>query len=158
MEALMEHADARWFAGRKVLSVGPTTTETLRGFGLRADASVDSHGGIQALAEALPEGITGRFLYPCSDAAPTAERIETLKARGIALRPVCFYRNEPTPVRLLPATPFHRVLFTSGSTVKSYFQRYPEELKADRIWMAVGPSTLAALKAHPLDARRMMML
>lgn len=158
MEALMEHSDARWFAGRKVLSVGPTTSETLRGYGLRSDASVDSFGGIQALADGMPEGLNGRYLYPCSNVAPAAKRVETLKARGIELRPTCFYRNESTPARPLPSTPFHRVLFTSGSTVKAYFKQYPEERHAERMWIAVGPSTQAALEAHALDPRKIMMV
>jgi uroporphyrinogen-III synthase len=55
------------------------------------------------------------------------------------------------PYRDLPRLPFERVLFTSTSTVKAYFENYPDERSARRAWLAVGPSTLAALEQLGLD-------
>jgi uroporphyrinogen-III synthase len=75
-----------------------------------------------------------------------------LKAHGIELVPVNFYRNEELPARPLPRVPFTRVLFTSSSTVERYFRDHPAELKSARAWLAVGPSTLRALEALGLDA------
>ena len=63
-----------------------------------------------------------------------------------------FYRNEPLPKRALPRLPFSRVLFTSSSTVERYFQNFPDELKASRTWLAVGPSTLKSLEELGLEA------
>jgi uroporphyrinogen-III synthase len=115
-------------------------------FGLRADGAADNFGGVQALAKKLKGDFAGRYLYPCSDAAPLHERAESLKEHGIELVPSCFYMNRETPYAELPRRAFHRVLFTSTTTVRAYFKNYPHELKAARTWLAVGPSTLRALQ------------
>jgi uroporphyrinogen-III synthase len=118
---------------------------------LRADGAADNLGGVRALALKLGVPFTGRYLYPCSDAAPQAERMASLREHGIELAPVVFYENRETPVCELPRLPFDRVLFTSTSTVQAYFRRYPLELERARTWLAVGPSTLKALQDVNLD-------
>ncbi len=150
MEAILADGDVRRLAGKYLLAVGPATERELKQYGLRADASVNHYGGIQALmAEA--GAIRGKhILYPCSDAAPQAARMQTLAEAGLTARPCVFYENRATPPRPLPDTPFDRVLFTSGSTVDAYFDRYPEEKEAQRTWLAVGPSTANALTRHGL--------
>ena len=149
----MEYGDARLLAGKMLLSVGPATTEHMKTLGLHADASVDHYGGVQSLVEESGPGICGRFLYPCSDVSPTQSRIDTLAGVGIELVPVEFYHNENIEYDRYPGLPVQRVLFTSGSTVKRYFECYPDERNADRDWLAVGPSTLQALQALGLSAR-----
>jgi uroporphyrinogen III methyltransferase/synthase len=146
MEALMSDQDARALSGRRLLAVGPATAEEMARFGLRADGAADNFGGVQALAKKLKGDFAGRYLYPCSDAAPLHERAESLKEHGIELVPSCFYMNRETPYAELPRRAFHRVLFTSTTTVRAYFKNYPHELKAARTWLAVGPSTLRALQ------------
>jgi len=64
---------------------------------------------------------------------------------GIELVPKVFYRNESVTHERLPRLPFPRVLFTSGSTVRAYFEQFPEERSAGRRWVAVGTSTLRVL-------------
>ena len=151
MEALLETSDARRLAGQKLLTVGPSTEAELRRYGLRADASVDSYGGVRALTERATEEVAGNYLYPCSSVSPKAERIKTLRAVHIHARPECFYENRTIPYRALPTTPFERVLFTSASTVRAYFDLYPKELESPRTWLAVGPSTAEALERLGLD-------
>jgi hydroxymethylbilane synthase len=153
MDALMEIGDSRLLAGKTLLSVGPATTDHMKSLGLRADASVDHYGGVQSLVEESGADINGRFLYPCSDASPRQSRIDTLAGVGIELIPVQFYRNRNIDYDFFPGLPIRRVLFTSGSTVKRYFELYPEELSAERDWLAVGPSTLKALQDKGLEAR-----
>ncbi len=152
MEALLASGDARRLAGKKLLAVGPATAEALRGHGLRADAAAATLGGVRALGEQLTRDFHGDYLYPCSDAAPRADRAAALRRSGIALRPLVFYRNVRLPTRPLPRLPFSRVLFTSSSTVKAYFEGHPEEGKAARRWLAVGPATAEALEALGLPA------
>lgn len=152
METLMASADSRALAGKYLLAVGPSTEAELKAFGLRADAAADNLSGIRRLREVASDTPGGRYLYPCSDAAPLPEREAALRDRGIELAPLIFYRNTPEPVRPLPRLPFTRVLFTSTSTVKAYFDRYPEEKSADRVWLAVGPSTRKALEELGLRA------
>ncbi|MCS6770825.1 MAG: hydroxymethylbilane synthase [Kiritimatiellae bacterium] len=152
MEALLSASDVRALAGKTLLAVGPSTAADLRAYGLRADGAADHYGGIRSLRDRLPAEPGGVYLYPCSDAAPLPEREEALRERGVELLPVIFYRNVPEPPRPLPRLPFTRVIFTSTSTVRAYFERYPDERRARREWLAVGPSTLRALQELGLDA------
>ena len=153
MEALMNIGDTRLLHGKKLLSVGPVTTEHMKQVGLHADAGVDHYGGVQTLVESAKTEWAGRYLYPCSDASPRQDRIDTLAQVGVELVPLEFYRNRKIPYREYPGLPVRRVLFTSSSTVQYYFELYPGELTADRDWLAVGPSTLKAMKALGLSAR-----
>jgi uroporphyrinogen III methyltransferase/synthase len=146
MEALLARADARALQGKVLLAVGPATEQELRMHGLRADGAADTLGGARRLTERLSTDFAGRYLYPCSDAAPLPQREEVLRARGIELDARVFYRNVRAPAQPLPRLPFSRVLFTSTTTVRAYFELYPEERHADREWLAVGPSTLRALQ------------
>ncbi len=152
ISALMQVGDTRLLAGKKLLAVGPATADELNSYGLRADLAATSLGGIRDLAESLTDAFRGRYLYPCSDAAPQAERSAFLAEFGIELLPAVFYANRATAYRALPRTPFSRVLFTSTSTVKVYFENYPDERNAGRTWVAVGPSTLEALARLGLEA------
>ncbi len=152
MTALLADGDARDLGGKKLLAVGPATENELLRYGLRADGAADNLGGVRALALHLGGAFTGRYLYPCSDASPQAERIAGLREHGIELVPSVYYGNKETMVRDLPRLSFDRVLFTSTSTVRAYFKRYPHEREHARIWMAVGPSTLKALRELGLDA------
>ena len=150
LEALLETGDTRELHGRRLLAVGPATAEALRHAGLRADAAPRDFGGVASLARDIGSGFAGRYLYPCSDASPTADRVAGLKSAGIELRPHVFYRNLPVTHERLPGLPFSRVLFTSGSTVRAYFNAFPAERAAARTWLAVGPSTLAVLASMGL--------
>jgi uroporphyrinogen-III synthase len=152
MEALMQEQDARALAGKRLLAVGPATAEELASFGLTADRAAPSMGGIRDLVQALTNEDRGRYLYPCSDAAPREERTRALAEYGVELVPCIFYNNRAMPVRDLPRLPFARVIFTSTSTVKAYFKNYPREREASRTWIAVGPSTLKALTAEGVPA------
>lgn len=153
METVLADGDARTLAGKTLLAVGPATAAELAGFGLRADAAVDHYGGLSALVAERPDVPAGRYLYPCSSVAPTADRRHTLRAVGIEAVPETFYDNTPVPRRPLPDRPFGRVLFTSTSTVTIYFEHYPEEIEQPRHWLSVGPSTTRALDALGLDSQ-----
>jgi len=153
VEALMELGDIRLLHGKRLLAVGPSTQEELALIGLKADAAAANLGGIESLAKKLNDADRGAYLYPCSNESPKAERTARLRDFGIELIPVEFYRNQPTVTRPLPRLEFTRVLFTSSSTVQTYFDHYPEEMTTHRTWIAVGPSTLKALQARGLTAQ-----
>lgn len=155
MEALLEWGDARALAGKKILAVGPSTAAELRQYGIRADAAVDHYGGLRSLVDDWAGETGGRYVYPCSSVAPRPERLATLAEIGIEAVAEVFYDNQPPAYRPLPGTDFGRVLFTSGSTVKAYFDQYPEESQAQRDWLAVGPSTAKALRQRGLDPQEL---
>ena len=144
-EALMQMGDIRLLHGKRLLAVGPSTQEELAATGLRSDAAAPNLGGIESLVKELAPGERGVYIYPCSNESPKSERVARMRDFGIELVPVEFYRNQPTEKRPLPRLAFSRVLFTSSSTVHTYFERYPKEKDAHRTWIAVGPSTLKTL-------------
>jgi len=150
VEAILEWGDLRCLQGKLLLAVGPATADELRATGLRADLAAESLGGMQALADKILPEFRGTFLYPCSDAAPVEKRAALLKDVGVTLDPCVFYRNERVGGKPLPRLQFERVLFTSASTVLTYFENYPEEAGSSRTWLAVGPSTLRAIEATGL--------
>jgi uroporphyrinogen III methyltransferase/synthase len=151
VEALLAEGDVRSLAGLTLLAVGPATADELARHGLRADGAADNLYGVRALREKLGAEFAGRYLYPCSDAAPQQERQDALRGHGIELAPALFYRNVACPPPALPQRPFDRVLFTSSSTVRVYFDAYPQELQSARTWLAVGPSTAKALEERNLE-------
>ena len=150
VHALMHAQGTRALAGRALLAVGPATAGAMERLGLRADVVAPDFGGIASLGPRAAGVAAGRCLYPCSSASPAADRVRALAAHGIDLVPAVFYETEETCPGPLPAGPFGSVLFTSPSTVRSYFRHYPGERSAGRRWLAIGPSTLAALQAGGL--------
>jgi uroporphyrinogen-III synthase len=146
LEAVMALGDVRLLAGKQLLAVGPLTAGTLREYGLQADGVAEGFGGAAALAE-LPDLKPGTYGYLTSDQSPVDKRQAALKPVGITLDARIFYRNLPTKPDHLPGIEFDRVLFTSGSTVRAYFQAFPEEISSAREWLAVGTSTLKAIEA-----------
>lgn len=150
MEALLEIGDVRSLAGKQILAVGPLTAATLKGYGIQADASPDGFGGAAALAN-LPHPVPGTYGYPTSTQSPVQDRADALAPIGIEVDGVVFYENKSIQPEHLPSQPFSRVLFTAGSTVRSYFEAFPEEKTADREWVAVGTSTLKALEEFGLS-------
>lgn len=152
-EALMQWDDIRLLHDKRLLAVGPSTQEELAAVGLKANAAAANLGGIETLVKELRPADRGSYLYPCSNESPKVERTNRMREFGINLIPVEFYANQPTEKRPLPRLEFTRVLFTSSSTVNTYFDFYPEELQSNREWIAVGPSTLKALNRLGLHAR-----
>lgn len=151
VEAAMECGDVRLLAGKTLLAVGPVTAEALRTVGLRADAAPAGLGGVSALVKeaSLTSGLYG---YPTSDVSPVEERQRVVEPAGVQLDPWVCYSNHPTNPPSLPSLPFHRVLFTSASTARAYFERFPEEKNATREWTCVGTSTQQALKSLGLNS------
>ena len=146
VEALMAFSDIRALHGKKILAVGPMTAEGLKSYGIKADATPNSFGGIEALGKELAPEIAGRYFYPCSDTAPQEKRISAVREFGIELNPQVFYENHAVHYDTLPGLHFDRVLFTSSSTVQSYFKNFPNEHQAKRTWLAVGTSTLKTIQ------------
>lgn len=153
VEALMHWDDIRLLHGKKLLAVGPSTQEELAAAGLKSDAAASNLGGIESLVQHLGESDRGQYLYPCSNESPKDTRVKRMRDFGIELVPVEFYANQPTAKRPLPRLEFNRVLFTSSSTVNTYFSMYPDERNAAREWIAVGPSTLKTLSEMGLSSR-----
>ena len=119
------------------------------------DQAVEDFGGVESLAAKAGKEWAGIYFYPCSDQAPVSKRTARLCECGMQLQPAVFYENRPARPGPLPSLPFHRIVFTSPSTVQAFFDRYPEERRAQRQWLAIGPSTLEALRQAGLRGELM---
>lgn len=108
-----------------------------------------------ALGEVTPASI-GRIVYPCSRARRD-EAIESLRSRGIEVTELPLY--EP----VVPADALERrdaalsrashpltIVFFSPSAVSSWFS-LRSDTPADSIFLAIGPTTAAALRAHGVE-------
>ena len=150
IETVMELGDVRLLNGKHLLAVGPVTAKALEAYGLRPDASPSGFGGVSALVK--EEGVQpGMYGYPTSDLSPVEKRQAVVEGSGITLDPWICYQNQTTELSALPRLPFHRVLFTSASTAKAYFEKFPEEKNAKREWACVGTSTQQALETLGLS-------
>ena len=150
VEALFHAADARRLRGKALLAAGPATAEELERMGLHADAVAEGWEGLASLAARLDASLRGAYFYPCSAATPAGDRARLLARAGVTAAPHVFYETEANRPGPLPPAPFDRVLFTSPSTVESYFRFNPGERATPRRWLAIGPSTRRALEAMGL--------
>jgi len=151
MDALIHWQDGRALHGKTLLAVGPATAYEIEQMGFQAAAAPAGFDGVASLLETLDNSYAGRYLYPCSSAAPASLRVEEALKRGLELLPRIFYENRTRSPGPLPREPFHRVLFTSPSAVEAYFFNYPDEIHHAREWLAVGPSTQEALRVKGLQ-------
>lgn len=154
VEALVEMGDTRLLADKFLMAVSASIAAEMKHVGLRADLTTTSRGGMDELAQRIPDGIRGTFLFPCSGEVISSAKSTLLSARGIELVPLPFYETREIAHRHLPRIPFSRVLFTSERTVSAYFNQYPSELTAERIWLAVGPTSFQALESRGLHAKQ----
>jgi uroporphyrinogen-III synthase len=147
----MALGDTRLLAGKHLLAVGPVTAGALRQHGLKPDTFPPDFGGVRSLVKQgnIPKGVYG---YPTSDRSPVEQRQMAVAGAGVTLDAWVCYRNTPVAHATLPHLPFHRVLFTSTSTVEAYFTAFPEELQQGREWACLGNSTLEALQARGVEA------
>jgi len=144
-EAVVSRQDDRAVRARKLVAVGPSTAREIEQMGWHPALAADDFGGVESLAAKAGAAWRGTYFYPCSDQAPAAQRTARLAECGMKLEPAVFYENRPAQPGPLPSLAFHRIVFTSPSTVQAFFERYPDERRARREWLAIGPSTLEAL-------------
>jgi len=153
VQAVLHGLDARALDRLRFLAVGPATADAMERVGLAPDACAAGFGGLDDLLARMDPSLAGTWFYPCSSAAPLVTRLAALAGSGVTPVPAVFYENQPVERGPLPE-PFDRVLFTSPSTVKAYFDHYPREQQAQREWLAVGGSTWSALQERGMKGRR----
>jgi uroporphyrinogen III methyltransferase/synthase len=154
VEALRERlravgADARSFAGKLLVAIGPATAAALESLGLRADL-VPKEFTAEGLVEALGDQVTGARVLLARAAEAREVVPEQLTARGARVDVVPAYRTvmpdqDPEPIRaMLREGQVHAVTFTSSSTVRHFVRMVGPEAGAllRRIAVAsIGPIT-----------------
>lgn len=142
---LASGGDARAFGGVRVAAVGPATAERLRSVGVVPDLVPETFEA-GALAAALGRG-TGRVLVPQAEGAPDAIA-KALEGAGWRCEAVAAYRTEVDRAsadrgREALGAGVDAVLFTSGSTVRSFCGLWGRP-PADALVCCIGPRTAEA--------------
>ena len=146
-ERLASVGDARLLAGVKVAAVGPATAGTLRTFGIHADFISETATGV-ALAETLPEPLSGAHIVVPRAAEGDPALIDTLTRRGALVEAVTAYETVidgeggEELAAGISAGEIDAVTFTSSSTVKNFatasgLTEFPETA----LTVCMGPAT-----------------
>ena len=151
---LKKGKDARWFAGKKIVAMGPKTAEVLKCFGLKADLvpeSYHSQGALKSLVK--KKWLKNKtWILSRTNIAPS-ELPEQMEVNGAKVLDLTTYRTiaAPKPPRYvleaLKKKEVDAVLFTSASTVEHFMQRVkPLKLKKLPTLFSIGPMTSKAIR------------
>ncbi|MFB3817763.1 MAG: uroporphyrinogen-III C-methyltransferase [Candidatus Methylomirabilales bacterium] len=149
-------ADARAFAGKLLVAIGPATAAALEGLGLRADL-VPKEFTAEGLVEALGDRMAGARVLLVRAAEAREVVPQELASRGARVEVVPAYRTvmpdlDPEPVRaMLRDGQVHAVTFTSSSTVAHFVRMLGPEAAAllQRVAVAsIGPITAETADRH----------
>ncbi len=143
--------------GLRALAVGPATAEAARAAGWAVEAEGKGVQGLDGFVQSLDgsvQGLDGAWLYPCSDAAPVAERQAAVNRVGMRLVPLVAYHTRARTDLERPGPEVGAVLFGSASGVDAYFDAFPGERDQPRLWIALGEPTQAALARRGLRSVR----
>jgi uroporphyrinogen III methyltransferase/synthase len=143
--------DARALCNVKIAAIGKTTAERLTEFGISADMVPKNASSAGLLAEfANLDMKNKKVLLPQSDIA-SKELSDGLQKLGAEIEKLIVYKTVETDPGDIDFNYIDRILFTSGSTVRAFINRFgsvPPRIKA----YCLGPPTLAEAKKHNIDA------
>ncbi len=135
----------------RIYAVGPAAGDAAERLGFAPDAIAHDFGGIASLLRELARQPGEHCFYPASDRSPLEERRRAMAEHGIELHAAVFYHTRDHCPGPLPHRPFAGVMFTSPSTVEAWLRYYPDERHARRRWLAIGPTTLRAMREAGLE-------
>lgn len=143
--------DARALCNVKIAAIGGTTAERLTGFGISADMVPKNESSAGLLAEFAGFDMKNKkVLLPQSDIA-TKELGDGLSKLGAETEKVIVYKTVEIDPGDIDFDYIDRILFTSGSTVRAFINRFgsvPPRIKA----YCLGQPTLNEAKKHNIDA------
>lgn len=149
-------ADLRSLAGKKILSIGPATTQALQAIGLQADLSPNVDDGSQLLEIIISTHIDNRkylisksekpqIFYPCSDLSQHA----WMHDARVTLYALPVYENQLPKTFQMPDTLPDLTFFASRSAVEqaesAFNSRTLQHLKKESRAVAIGNPTARAL-------------
>jgi uroporphyrinogen III methyltransferase/synthase len=143
--------DARSLAGAKIAAIGATTAEQLKGRGIAADIVPKDQSSAGLFEEFRKTGLERKKFLLVKPVVGSTELSERLSAAGASVETVAVY----TTVEIEPAAVdfdfIDKILFTSGSTVRAFLNRYgpvPEGIEV----LCLGKPTLEEAKRHGIKA------
>jgi uroporphyrinogen III methyltransferase/synthase len=151
---LSGQGDIRSLKGVQLCAIGPSTSDRLAAFGIRADLA-PAEFGIDAIADALGGGDKSRVLIVRPDQARDVLAKE-LRKRGADVTDVIAYRAVPAAdigqdiYRMLLDGKVDAVTFTSASTVRQFVELIGRDQAIDllstTVVAAMGPVTAEAAR------------
>ncbi len=152
------HERAATMPAVRYAAIGPATAEAIAERGARAEV-IAERSIAEALFDALSEHTdvkAQKFLLP--HAAIAREALPNLlRAAGATVDVVAVYRTLPATkeiehaVKLVREGSADAVTFTSGSTVRAFFDGADEAVRAQTVSASIGPITSAALRAERVE-------
>ncbi|HNX52362.1 MAG TPA: uroporphyrinogen-III synthase [Pontiellaceae bacterium] len=134
----------------KIMSVGSGSLWALRRIGLGCDLMPESDfSGAGLLADAVPVVKGQKILRLRSQNAGT-ELADGLRAAGAEVTDCVLYTNKPVHYPEMPE--FDSVYFASASAVESFIEQWGAAVLKNKIILAIGGPTQAALKSFGLNA------
>lgn len=143
--------DCRALARARVAVIGRTSAERLSEFGIAADMRPNTESSAGLLREFAALGVKeSKMLLPQSEIASN-ELPDGLAAMGAMVEKLPIYRTVEVDPGEIDFDHIDRILFTSGSTIRAFVQRFgavPAHIKA----YCLGHPSLAEAKKHNIDA------
>jgi uroporphyrinogen III methyltransferase/synthase len=143
--------DARALCNVKIAAIGKTTAERLMEFGISADMVPKDESSAGLLAEfANLDMKNSRVLLPQSNIA-SKELGDGLLKLGAETEKVVVYKTVETDPGDIDFDYIDRILFTSGSTVRTFIKRFgqvPKNIKS----YCLGQPTLNEARKHNINA------
>jgi uroporphyrinogen III methyltransferase/synthase len=143
--------DARVFSKTKFAVIGKASGERLQEFGIKADicaANESSTGVLEAFSNVDVNGLS--ILLP--QAKVSSEELPTgLLNRGARVEKLVVYQTIEKEIDDVNLDYINQVLFTSGSTVKAFVNKFgtlPKHIQA----LCLGIPTQNTAKQHNIDA------
>jgi uroporphyrinogen III methyltransferase/synthase len=148
--------DARWFANKKIISIGRVTTAELENKGIIPDKQIwpeSSTGIINWFRENKQQG--QQLLIPRSDKS-SSYIIQELKNEGHVIEAPIVYKNTmPVNAERVDLQPIGIIVFTSPSTVENFLTLYGEFPQHVKI-VARGEQTTKVLQEYGIDNKQFL--
>ncbi len=143
--------DTRALASIKVAAIGKTTAKSLSEFGIQADMCPETESSAGLLEEFSTLEIKNKkVLLPQSEIG-SSELHDGLANMGATVEKLPIYKTIEIEPGEVDFDHIDRILFTSGSTVRAFVNRFgtvPPHIRA----YCLGPPTLAEAKKHNINA------
>lgn len=143
--------DARALGPAKVAAIGATTAEKLGSFGISADVQpvVESSAGL--LEEFSKIKVKGKSILIVRSEAAGAELTDGFAAAGAVVETAAVYRNIEIEPGEIDFDFIDQILFTSGSTVQAFLNRYGAIPGGVKVF-CLGVPTLSEARKNNIQA------
>lgn len=143
--------DTRAIRSAKVASIGRTTAEKLRTFGVLANIQPKLESSTGLLKEFEKVGVKNKRILVIRPKIGSNKLLEGLAAAGADVETVVVYKNIDIEPQETDFDFIDQILFTSGSTVRAFLKRYDSVPTGIKVY-CLGQPTLNEAQKHNIEA------